>query len=425
MAHPPHRPDRNPVNVKTVTENPSAVTRDVPQGNIRYPSGYFEVMDSESLFDGIVDQHSADSLKWTKYRQHDIIPMWVADMDFRCSDAILQSLRQRIEHGILGYSVRPEKLNLVVAEWVLAQHGWPIQEDWIVWLPGLVCGLNAACRGLLDSNQEALTFTPIYPPFLTAPEYSRRHLVRCPLAYTCGRYTIDFDRLKSSLTNTTALLLLCSPHNPVGRVWTKPELDTLVEICTQKNIVLCSDEIHCDLVLEDGVKHCPTASLSEQAAQQTITLMSASKTFNIAGLSCAFAIIPNAQLRRRFRQALFGIVPHVNVLGYSGTLAAFRDSRDWYLLLIEYLRKNRDFLYRRLQKMPGLRMDLPEATYLAWIDTRAMRLENPVHFFEQAGVGVSDGAEFDGAGFVRLNYGCPKALLEEAIKRIERSITTY
>lgn len=348
--------------------------------------------------------------------------MWVADMDFRCPDAVIRALREFADHGVFGYAVRPENLNAVVAEWIFQQHRWQIQENWIVWLPGLVCALNVACRGLTTPEQQIGTFTPIYPPFLTSPEYSHRNLIRCPLAHQDGRYIIDFDRFRDTLTDRTALLLLCSPHNPVGRVWTRQELDSIVEICVTKNIILCSDEIHCDLVLDASSTHIPIASLSDEAAQHTITLMAASKTFNIPGLNCAFAIIPNPQLRQRFRRATFGIVPHVNLAGYTATLASFQDSRPWHGLLIEYLRKNRDILYDAINQIPGLEMDLPEATYLGWIDTRKRGLKNPVQFFEQAGVGLSDGAEFDGQGFVRLNYGCPRATLLEAIRRIQNAM---
>jgi len=349
--------------------------------------------------------------------------MWVADMDFRCPEAVIEALRQSAEHGVFGYAVRPENLNAVVAEWIFHQHRWQIQENWIVWLPGLVCALNAACRGLTNPEQSISTFTPVYPPFLTSPEYSQRNLIRCPLAHRGGRYLIDFDRFKDTLTDRTALLLLCSPHNPVGRVWTRQELNTLVEICVNKNIILCSDEIHCDLVLDASSTHIPIASLSDKAAQQTITLMAASKTFNTPGLNCAFAIIPNPQLRQRFRQATFGIVPHVNQIGYAGTLASFRDSRQWHRMLIEYLRKNRNLLFDAISRIPGLEMDLPESTYLGWINTQKMGLKNPVEFFEQAGVGLSDGMEFDGPGFVRLNYGCPRATLLEAIRRIQHAVS--
>jgi cystathionine beta-lyase len=379
-------------------------------------------MDLESLFDFAVDRRQTHSLKWSRYQENDIIPMWVADMDFRCPDAVIQALRQFADHGVFGYTVRPDNLNAVVAEWVFHQHHWHIQENWIVWLPGLVCALNVACRGLTSPEQQICTFTPIYPPFLTSPEYSQRNLIRCPLGRKDGRYIIDFDRFTDTLTDA-ALLLLCSPHNPVGRVWTRQELNTLVKICIKKNIILCSDEIHCDLVLDSGVTHIPIASLSDEAAQHTITLMAASKTFNIPGLNCAFAIIPNPQLRQRFRKTTFGIVPHAGLEGYVATLAAFRDSRPWHNLLIKYLRSNRDFLCDTLHTIEGLEMDLPEATYLGWIDTRKLGLKNPVHFFEQAGVGLSDGAEFDGPGFVRLNYGCPRARLTEALRRMRNALS--
>jgi cystathionine beta-lyase len=377
--------------------------------------------ENQTLFDASIDRRHHDSLKWVKYRDKDVIPMWVADMDFRSPQPIIDALQRHVRHGVFGYPVKPDGLNTIVAEWLIKQHHWTILEDWIVWLPSLVCGLNIACRGLCNPEQEVITFTPIYPPFLSAPHYCQRPLARCPLRRDKNRYTFDLEQFENSITDKTAMLLLCSPHNPVGRVWTKEELSTLAEICLRKNILICSDEIHCDLVLDPSARHIPTASLSQQTADHTITLMSASKTFNLPGLNCAFAIIPNAQLRRQFRQATFGIVPHVNAFGFSGTMAAFGQCHDWHEQLIEYLRQNRDMLIQGIGSLSALKMDTPEATYLAWLDCRELGDANLSEFFESAGVGLSDGAEFEGRGFMRLNFGCPKKTLQQAITRIQKA----
>lgn len=380
---------------------------------------------NDPWFDTPIDRLQSDSLKWAKYNSRDILPMWVADMDFRSPDAVIEILRQRAEHGVFGYAVRPEELNAVTAEWIDRQHGWKIQEDWIVWLPGLVCGLNVVCRGLTAADEQIASFTPIYPPFLSAPEYSQRKLLRCPLTHRNGRYEMDIERFEDSITDKTTLLLLCSPHNPTGRVWDRQELESIVEVCLEHNIVICSDEIHCDLVLDESRRHIPTACVSEAAATMTITLMAASKTFNVAGLSCAMAIIPNPQLRHRFRKATFGIVPHVNAIGYLATLASFRQGQAWHTRLIAYLRHNRDMLCQAIAETGCLNMDTPEATYLGWMDTRPLGHERPVEFFEQAGVGLSDGAEFEGPGFLRINYGCTRSTLQEAIRRIQKAIEDY
>jgi cystathionine beta-lyase len=377
----------------------------------------------DQIFDASIDRRHTTSLKWVRYRDKDILPMWVADMDFRCPPPVVNALRQEVEHGVFGYAVRPDSLNAIVIEWLAHRHGWKIQEDWLVWLPGLVSALNVACRGLVRPNQQVATFTPIYPPFLSAPDHSQRSLVRCPLRHETGRYTFDLEQFESAVGDNTALLLLCNPHNPVGRAWTRDELEPLVEICLRKNILICSDEIHCDLILEPTARHIPTAMLSDAAAQHTITLMAASKTFNVPGLNCAFAVIPNPQIRRRFRQATFGIVPHVNAFGYAGTLAAFGQCRDWHSQLLDYLRKNRDTLAGAIGDIPGLKMDSPEATYLAWLDGRDLGIQNPVEFFEAAGVGLSDGAEFGAPGFLRLNFGCPHKTLLTAIEKIKTAVT--
>jgi cystathionine beta-lyase len=379
-------------------------------------------IDNPTPFDTVIDRKTHDSLKWAKYRDLDIIPMWVADMDFHSPRPVIEALQQLTRRGVFGYPVKPDGLNTIVAEWVLRQHRWTILEDWIVWLPSLVCGLNVACRGLCGPQQQVATFTPIYPPFLSSPHYSERNIIRSPLQRENNRWTFDLEQFENAVTDKTALLLLCSPHNPVGRVWTRQELTALTDICLRKNILICSDEIHCDLVLEPSCRHIPTAALGHEIADRTITLMAASKTFNIPGLNCAFAIIPNAQLRRQFRQATFGIIPHVNAFGFAGTQAAFTRCDDWHRQLIEYLRQNRNLLAKAVSDMPGLKMDTPEATYLGWLDCRELGENNLSDFFESAGVGLSDGGEFEGKGFMRLNFGCPQSTLYQAIERIQKAL---
>jgi len=259
---------------------------------------------------------------------------------------------------------------------------------------------------------------PVYPPFLTAPGHFRRNLIKVPLKEKNDRWQFDFDRLESSITAKTRLFILCNPHNPVGRVYARDELETLAAICKKHDILICSDEIHCGLILDKEKPHIPAASLDPDTAARTITLMAASKTFNLPGLGCAYAVIGEENLRRRFKEAMAGIVPMVNALGYTAARAAFEDCDGWHTALLEYLRGNREIVKAAVHGMPHISMAPVEATYLAWIDMRAAGMKNPAAFFENAGVGLQDGIEFDGPGFARLNFGCSRGLLEKALQRM-------
>jgi cystathionine beta-lyase len=281
-----------------------------------------------------------------------------------------------------------------------------------------VTGLNVVCRALGEEGDDVMTAVPVYPPFLTAPEHFRRNLVKVPLEEKNNRWKFDFDRLERSITAKTRLFILCNPHNPVGRVYTRDELETLAALCKKHDIVICSDEIHCGLILDEDKPHIPAASLDPDTAARTITLMAASKTFNLPGLGCAFAVISEKSLRLRFKKAMAGIVSMVNALGYTAARAAFEDCDDWHAALLDYLRGNREIVQTAVRGMPHLSMAPVEATYLAWIDMRAAGIRNPTAFFEDAGVGLQDGIEFVGPGFVRLNFGCSRSLLEKALQRM-------
>ena len=372
-----------------------------------------------------VERRDTASMKWDKYKGRDIIPLWVADMDFCSPPAVIDALQQRIAHGVFGYTIPPESLNTIVVKMLLSNYGWVIDPQWLVWLPGLVTGLNVACRAVGNDDDDVMTAVPVYPPFLTAPENSRRRLVRVPLLEKDNRWTFDFDRLESAITPGTRLFLLCNPHNPVGRIFSRDELTALAMICEKHDIIICSDEIHCGLLLDEDKVHLPTSTLSPEVAKRTITLMSPSKTYNLPGLGCAFAVISDEKLRRRFVQAKSGIVPLVNALGFTAAEAAYRNCADWHAGLLEYLRGNRDTVARAIADMPLLSMAPLEATYLAWIDVRSADLPNPVRFFEDAGVGLQDGVEFDGPGFVRLNFGCRRPLLEAALERMKVAMDEY
>jgi cysteine-S-conjugate beta-lyase len=373
-------------------------------------------------FDTVCERRGTDSLKWARYKGRDIIPMWVADMDFQAPPAVLEALHQRIDHGVFGYAVPPEELVEVVVARMATMYGWAIEPKWIVWLPGLVSALNVVCRAFGDDGDDVLTFTPAYPPFLAAPALSGKTLKTIPLKRQDNRFTFDLEQLEATLSPRSRVLLLCSPYNPVGRRFEPEEVRQVAELCVERNIVLCSDEIHCDLIL-DGHDHVPTATLSPEIMANTITLMAPSKTFNVPGLNCAFAIIPNDSLRRRFQQGRRDIVPHPNALGYAACLAAYRDGAPWRTALLDHLRTNKDLVYRVInEEVPGLAMDDVEATYLAWIDVSKLPVPDPAAFFEQAGVGLSDGKDFDGAGYLRLNFGCPRQTLREGLNRIKAAV---
>ncbi|MEH6575870.1 MAG: PatB family C-S lyase [Amphritea sp.] len=377
---------------------------------------------SKNHFDQPVDRRPTSSQKWEKYHDTDILPMWVADTDFMAPPAIIEALQARIDHGIFGYTNTPAELNQLVIDRLQTLYDWTIEADWLVWLPGLVCGLNLACRSIGESADSVITAKPVYPPLMSSPRLSDRSLITVPMRLEDKRWLIDFAALEQSITANSRALLFCNPHNPGGTVYRREELQQLAAICNKHNLTVCSDEIHCDLILEPGLKHIPLASLNAEIASKTITLMAPSKTFNIAGLGCSFAIIPDRQLRHQFHNVRKGIVPDVNLLGYTAAMAAYQDGDPWNQQQRDYLKGNRDFLVKEINQIPGLQLNPIEATYLAWIDVSAAKLENPAHFFEQAGVGMSAGRDFGDDRFMRLNFGCTRAMLIEAVDRIRRAM---
>lgn len=371
-------------------------------------------------FETVVDRRSSSSLKWDHYAQQDILPLWVADMDFPSPPPVLDALRERVDHGIFGYTLAPVSLVEAVQNHVQQQYGWSIEPEWLVWLPGLVSGLNAVCRAVGEAGDAVLTCTPIYPPFLSAAELMGRQTLAVPLVQEGSRWRMDIAAMERAITPKTRLLLLCNPHNPVGRVWSREELTAVAELAERHDLIVCSDEIHADLILDTGKQHLPLAMLSPEVSRRTITLQAPSKTYNIPGLGCSYAVVSDASLRRQLRRAMEGIVPHVNLMGYVAAEAAYRHGEPWRLALIEYLRGNRDLLAGEIAVIPDLIMSPVEATYLAWIDVRGRGIEHPQRFFEAAGVGLSGGRAFGLPGFIRLNFGCPRSVLVEALRRVRR-----
>ena len=373
-------------------------------------------------FDTAPDRTGTGSLKWDKYAGRDVVPLWVADMDFRSPPAVIEALRARVEHGIYGYTVPYEEVVQETLAYLQRMHGLEARPEWLVWLPGLVPALNVACRAFGEPGDAVLTCTPVYPPFLSAPGFSDRQRVAVPLLEAAGRWDIDWEGLARAVTPETRLFILCHPHNPVGRVWTQDELERLVDFCDEHELILCSDEIHCDLIL-DEVPHVPTLSLGLSAHERTITLLSPSKTYNLPGLSCAYAVIPDDGLRNAFKRAARGIITEVNAFGYAGCAAAYRHGEPWRQELRAYLRGNRDLVYSFIgERLPKIRMAPMQATYLAWLDVRALDLDNPVKFFEDAGVGLSNGLDFGAPGFLRLNFGCPRDRLQEGLERMAQAL---
>ena len=381
-------------------------------------------------FDTPPDRRGTDSQKWQKYAGRDVLPMWVADMDFEVAPAIVEALSARVGHGVFGYA-RPVSSTLdAIVESFSARYRWPVDPSWIVWLPGIVCGLNVAARAFAGDGDEVLSLSPIYPPFTTAPRNQGRAPRSVPLALNAAarRWEIDWDALERAVTPRTKLLLFCHPHNPVARVWSRGEVERIAAFCARHDLVICSDEIHCDLLLEPGAEHEPFAVAVPGESGRLATFMAPSKTFNIPGLGTSFAIISDPGLRARFSKATAGIVAEVNALGYAACEAAYRSGEPWRRALIAYLRGNRDFLLEAVSRdLPGVRIEAPiEATYLAWLNVSGLGLANPVKHFEGGGVGLSDGVPFGAApgSHVRLNFGCARSTLEEGLRRMKAALRT-
>jgi cystathionine beta-lyase len=376
-----------------------------------------------------IDRRGTESVKWTFYGE-DVLPMWVADMEFGAPDAVIEAVRARLEHPVFGYQEDSRGLREAIAAWQAARYGWQVDPDWIIMLPGLVAGLNLVAHVIGEPGDGIVVTPPIYPPFLGVCVNQHRERQDAPLILQREgsrlHYALDADALRAAVTPRTRLMLFCNPHNPAGRVFTRAELEQVAELCLQHNLMLCSDEIHAELTFS-GSQHIPLASLSPEIAARSITLVAPSKAFNIPGLGCAAAIIPDAELRQRFRMAKFTFGMLTNVLGYAAGEAAYRHGGDWLEALLKHLEGNRDAVVEFVgTHMPGVAVTRPEATYLSWLDFREVGIEKPAAFFlEHARVALNDGATFGqgGAGFARLNFGCSRAMLMEGLGRLEAALS--
>jgi len=372
-------------------------------------------------FDQLIDRSDTDSIKWEKYNGRDVLPMWVADSDFAVVAEIRQALQRRVDHAIYGYTAVSNRLIELIVERVGDRYGWDIDGRWILPLPNVITSFYLACRACGKAGDPVYVPAVIYPPVSVAPGYYSMTSQPIPMTTRDERMIIDLEWLERQPADTAGLMIFCNPQNPGGTVYRRDELQRLAEIAVHRNLVILSDEVHCDLLLDKDKPHIPIASLNPEIAERSVTLISPSKTFNTAGLGCAFAIVPDRKLRARMKTNPY-IVPHVNLLGLTAAEAAYRYGDEWNRQQCTYLAANRDYLIEEINRIPGLRLGPIEATYLAWIEVAALGLDNPPRFFEDAGVGMSPGRDFGDPGFMRLNFGCPKSRVELAVERIKNAV---
>lgn len=382
-------------------------------------------------FDEIIDREGTACVKWDLrdkvFGTSDVLPMWVADMDFKTPGFISEAIIQRAQHAVYGYSYRTEGYYTSLINWMQSHHGWAIERDWILFSPGVVPVLFMTTLAFTNPGDKVLIQTPVYPPFYDAVIKNNRQLVFNPLKQIGNRYEIDFNDLDLKLAGTK-MMFLSSPHNPVGRVWTKDELLEIGRLCLKHHVLLISDEIHCDLVF-NAYKHIPTAGLSPEIAENTLTCLASSKTFNTAGLSTSNAVASNPILRSK----LDGIIQSVhidagNLFGAIASEAAYTHGNEWHKQLINYLEGNVDLVRSFLkEKLPEVKLIEPEATYLLWLDFRKLGLTQPELvklIIGKARLGLNDGAAFgsEGIGFMRINIGCPKSMLLEGLQQLENAL---
>lgn len=379
-------------------------------------------------FDRVIERRSTNSNKWRKYPA-DILPLWVADMDFPSPEPVVRAMRERVEHGVFGYGFEGPEFAEVFVDRAQKRYGWTIAPESLVLVPGVIPGLNVACRALTTPGDGLLMQLPVYPPILRSPTNHELTRDGAMLGREAdGRYVADLDAFRAAITPRTRAFVLCNPHNPVGRVFTRAELEGMARVCLERDLAIIADEIHCDLLFA-GQRHVPIASLAPEVERRTITLMAPSKTFNLAGLKVSVAVIPEQALRERFMAARGDFVQaQVNIMGYTAALAAYRDGDAWLGDLLRYLEANRDYTVDYVRRhLPGVRTTAPEGTYLAWLDCRQAgpAAADPFTFFlERAKVALNDGALFGpgGQGFVRMNFGTPRALLTEGLERMRRAL---
>lgn len=377
-------------------------------------------------FDNVIDRRSSESLKWRKYPD-DVIPLWVADMDFRSPSEVINTLHQRIDHGVYGYGVDLPELRTVIAERMDKKYHWLINPEDIIFLPGVIRGFNLACQMVAPGHRNVIVQTPVYPPILKAP--GNAGLERIDVGFQHlpdGSYSLDEEQFSKAMIAESGLFILCNPHNPLGHVFSRKELEVMAAKCLEHGLIICSDEIHGELIFS-GYEHIPIASLNPEIAKRTITLSAPSKTFNLAGLDFSYAVIQDEELRKSFIANMKGLVGGVNILAQVAALAAYRHGDAWLEAVLRYLERNRDYLLDFITtNIPGIKITKPEATYLAWMDCRELNLEpDPFLFFlNNARVALWQGEDFGrgGEGHLRINFGCQQSTLEDALQRMLAAI---
>ena len=378
-------------------------------------------------FDEIIPRRGTNSVKWDLATDERVLPMWVADMDFRTPPFVMDALRQRLEHEVLGYAMPCEGWDTTICHWLQKRHQWEVRPDWLTFVPGIVRGQAFALLCFTNPGDRVLVMTPVYHPFFLVTERLKREAVRSPLDLRDGHYHIDFDRLRHDLQGCKALVL-CNPHNPGGRVWTVDELRRIAELCQESGTLVISDEIHADLTLPP-YKHHPFATVSPAAASNSVTFMAPSKTFNMPGVQSSFAIVPDDTLRARFQQFMeAGEFCEGHLFAYIGCKAAFEHGEEWLNQLLAYIQGNIDFTESYLrQHIPAIGMIRPQASFLVFLDCRQLGLEQEALerlFADKARLALNTGTTFGepGRGFMRLNVGCPRAALKQALDQLAEAV---
>lgn len=378
-------------------------------------------------FNRVIDRRHSECIKWNRFDE-DVLPMWVADTDFRSPEAVIRALHERVDHGIFGYGFPPKELDQTVIQRMKRLYDWDVQLNQIGYIPGIVTGFNAAIRAFCQPGDGVIYQTPAYPPFISAPDSARLRGVQNPLLHQQdGSYSIDFDRFEQQIiSENVRAFILCNPQNPTGRVFTREELTGLAEICLRHKVLIISDEIHCDILFDDR-KHIPIGSLSPEIAANTITFMAPSKTYNIAGLHASVYIVQNPDLMEQFKCFCNGLVGCPGLLSLTAALAAYAQGDEWLVEQNRYLQANRDFIDDTLRsQLRGLRWSKPEATFLGWLDCSELGLGEPPYefFLREARVGLNEGITFGPqcGDFVRINFGTTLANLQEAVNRMEAAL---
>jgi cystathionine beta-lyase len=384
-------------------------------------------------FDEPVSREKTDCIKYDLreeiFGKKDVIPMWVADMDFKTPAFIIEKLRERLGHEIFGYSFRPDEYFSSIIKWTREHHNWDINKEWICFCPGIVPALNLCTLSFTRPGDSVIVQPPVYFPFFSAVESHGRNLVYNQLIEKDGKWTMDFDSLISSVNESTKMMVISNPHNPVGRTWTPEELDKLTDICLKNNILILSDEIHCDLVLP-GFLHTPVAKISEKIADITVTCLAPSKTFNLAGLSTSSVIISNPVLRKYFNKKIENLhIGNGNIFGTIASIAAYSEGHEWLDALMDYIDLNVGFVQKYCWELiPEIIPVQPEATYMIWLDCRKFAMsgkELQNFFINKAGVGMNEGSTFGpgGEGFMRMNLGTTHDTVKRAMEQIEKAVS--